>query len=345
MTPPDMREAVTWAYRLLLGREPNDAAAIDLHAAAHHSVPALRAAFMTTPEFLQTQTTAPVSPLAPAETAILDRFKPFSQALAPAGSWRDFLGITTRCAFLPSGYDALPPGAMQAPPGAPNGPLHDRDEWLGTLRSVLEARRTFTAIELGAGWAPWLVAAHVAATRVGIHDIRLIGVEGSAPHVAFMHQHLRDNAIDPTPHRLLHGVAGPKDGIARFPRLHDARNDYGSQADYASNDPASNNMEEVPCYSLDSLLAPLDHVDILHCDIQGMEAEVFAAAQSAVNAKVRRTVIGTHSRHVEAQLLETFSTLGWTLEDEIVCKLHQAAGGTLHLQTDGCQVWRNPAFD
>lgn len=350
VSPSTIREAVVWAYRLLLGREPNDQAAIDAHL-GHNSVASLRAAFMATPEFRQahpaSSATAPA--VTPDEAAVIDRFQPFFQAPAPAGSWCDFLGVRTRCAFLPDGYDGLSPFAMQGPPGSAGGPLHDKEEWVGTLRSLLEARDQLVVMELGAGWAPWLVGAAVAAARVGISDVRLIGVEGSAGHVGFMDQHMRDNGVNPAAHRLIHGVAGPSDGIARFPRLAEPRNDYGSQADYGAASPggsaAAPDIEEVPCYSLDTLLAGLDRVDLLHCDIQGMEGAVFAAARAVVNAKVRRVVIGTHSRAVEAELMEIFAGLGWILEDETVCRLHQAGDGSLHLLADGCQVWRNPGLD
>lgn len=347
--PPTIREAVVWAYRLLLGREPNDQAAIDVHL-GYDTVASLRAAFMATPEFQQVHPASSITPaVTPDEAAIIDRFQPFFRAPAPAGSWCDFLGVRTRCAFLPDGYDGLSPFAMQGPPGSSSGPLHDKEEWVGTLRSVLEARDRLVVMELGAGWAPWLVGAAVAATRVGISDVRLIGVEGSAGHVGFMDQHMRDNGIDPGAHHLIHGVAGHSDGIARFPRLAEPRNDYGAQADYGAGSSAGAaadpNMEEVPCYSLDTLLAGLNRVDLLHCDIQGMEGAVFAAAREVVNAKVRRAVIGTHSRAVEAELMEIFAGLGWILEDETVCKLHQAGDGSLHLLADGCQVWRNPGLD
>ncbi len=53
------------------------------------------------------------------------------------------------------------------------------------LSSVLEAKDRLVAFELGAGWGPRLVTAAVAARRRGIRDIQLVGVEGSAEHVAF----------------------------------------------------------------------------------------------------------------------------------------------------------------
>jgi hypothetical protein len=103
-------------------------------------------------------------------------------------------------------------------------------------------------------------------------------------------------------------------------------------------------MEEVPCISLETLLADLPVVDIMHCDIQGMEAEVFRAGQAVVDARVRRVVIGTHSRKVESELLDIFTGLHWVLEAETVCKFVQSETAALCLTVDGTQVWRNPRF-
>lgn len=100
-------------------------------------------------------------------------------------------------------------------------------------------------------------------------------------------------------------------------------------------------VEEVPSLSLATLLADLPRVDILHCDIQGMEADLFEAGRAITDQRVRRVVIGTHGRAVEARLLDLFADMGWTLEDETVCRMIQSAGRN-HLVADGTQVWRNP---
>jgi hypothetical protein len=100
-------------------------------------------------------------------------------------------------------------------------------------------------------------------------------------------------------------------------------------------------MEDVPSLSLATLLADVPRVDILHCDIQGMEAAVFEAGREIVDQRVRRVVIGTHSRDIEARLLDLFAAMGWDLEDETACRL-VAARNAMHLVVDGNQVWSNP---
>ncbi len=334
--PVDMREGIIWAYRLLLEREPNNEQAVMFHEAEHYSVSTLRTAFRECAEYRAAHST---TALLAASAAVIARFEPFCDKPAPTGSWHDFLGVRTRCSFLPDAYMAIS-GIVQGPPGSANGPIHDLPEWIGTLQSVLEAQSQMTVVELGAGWAPWLVASANAAARIGIHDVRLIGVEGSSGHVAYMRQHFIDNGVDPDAHALHHAVVGSYDGIAHFPKLLEPNNTYGSQASDASDD--SPDMEDVSCITLQTLLEPVLRVDLLHCDIQGAEAAVFRHGQEIVDKRVHRLVIGTHSRDVEADLLNLFGSLGWVLEAESVCQLVQTKDGMFSLAVDGTQVWRNP---
>lgn len=51
-------------------------------------------------------------------------------------------------------------------------------------------------------------------------------------------------------------------------------------------------------------------VDILHSDIQGAESEVFHHAISLLNERVRRVVVGTHTRKIEGELMDLFSANG-----------------------------------
>ena len=336
--PVDLRQGVIWAYRYFLGREPGSEAEVAAHL-GHSTAQSLRLAFMAAAGYRALAgPTAVATPL----DAVVDHFRPFATEPPMPGSWRNFLGVQTRCSFLPAICEAWE-GTVLAAPGRGVSGVHDEAEWLGTLRAVLDARGRFVLVELGAGWAPWMVSAGVAAQRLGIGDMLLIGVEGSAGHVAFMRQHLLDNGFDPQAHRLVHGVVGTTGGVARFPRLAQPKDDYGSEADF-SRVGSTAEMEEVPVIPLETLLADVPRVDILHCDIQGMEGEVFRSAQAVVDRKVARVVIGTHSRTVEGELQAQFSARGWRLEADSACTLEQSPGGELVLSLDGTQVWHNAAL-
>jgi FkbM family methyltransferase len=343
----DMRQGVIWAHRIFLNRNPLDQQAVEFHLAQRHTPSTLRQAFMLSDEFRMQppglisqamgQTDADRGYLS--DKAVVAKFQPFCTTPAAAGSFADFIGVTTRCAFLPPAY-ATWSGTVGGPPGAPGGPMHDEAEWVGTLRSVLEAKDEMTVVELGAGWAPWLVACVVAGKKVGLKKYTLVGVEGDPGHNAFARQHFIDNGIDPDAHQLIEAVVGVKDGVATFPRHTDPRNNYGAEASYVgSGDTAE--MVRVRCIGLETLLSNLPIVDILHCDIQGSEGEVLSSAAKIMDQRVRRIVIGTHAREVEATLHTVFSTLGWKLEHDSACEMTQLPSGRLVLGLDGAQVWKN----
>jgi hypothetical protein len=57
--------------------------------------------------------------------------------------------------------------------------------------ALLEARKTFTMVELGAGWGRWLVSAACAARVQQLHlELRLVGVEAQPEHFRWMRKHL-----------------------------------------------------------------------------------------------------------------------------------------------------------
>ena len=158
-----------------------------------------------------------------------------------------------------------------------------------------------------------------------------------------MHDHFRDNGLDPEAHTLLHGAAAAEDGYVEFPDLADPSGDYG--ATLHVQDPLLHSVigpavTRVTAYSIPTLLSEYARVDLVHIDIQGSEADVVAAARPCLKAKVRRMVIGTHGRAVEQRLLEDLSADGWVCETDHPCRYGRHQGG-LSLAVDGCQVWRN----
>ena len=72
--------------------------------------------------------------------------------------------------------------------------------------------------------------------------------------------------------------------------------------------------------SLKTLLHDLPVVDLIHCDIQFAESKAFAAGIKEATKRVRRVVIGTHSRNIKDELIETFRAWSWVLEYETDCK-------------------------
>jgi FkbM family methyltransferase len=304
----------------------------------------------------------------------------------------DFLGIKTRTSYICQ----LPKegGVVEGYP-IPVSFHATAVEWAGVLRAVLEADSQMVAVELGAGWAPWLVTAARAAALIGIPRVSLIGVEGCKEHCEYMTTHFLDNGLNPDHHTLIHGVVGTTDGIAEFPLLPDPSADYGARAIFAdkaqagvgyakrsrlllrrlgrkgvrvvragirslrdnwkgirangsngSKQPALNERTilRVQRFSLSTLLRSFTIVDLVHVDIQGDEYDVIASAPQILKKKVKRLVIGTHSRAIEQNLLDQLAGHGWVLESEESCKFLQQ-GDKMLLTRDGCQVWRNPILD
>jgi hypothetical protein len=288
----------------------------------------------------------------------------------------DFLGVRTRLSYF-AGIDHYS-GLVESYPVPCN--FHaNAIEWAGVLRSVAEAEGPgFVALELGAGWGPWLVTAGVAARLKGLADVRLVGVEGSCKHLEFLRSHFRDNGFDPADHQLLQGIVGPYNGTAHFPIIAEGDANWGAEATFqvrlavAPSAPTRSlvrrigrpmlrvlrNMkarlrdqgaaqattvrtEKLPCYSLRTLLEPYPAADVVHIDIQGAEHDVVAASRGVLEAKVRRLVIGTHGRLIEERLLNELAGRGWRLESEEPCVFEQR-GEHVYLHRDGCQVWNNP---
>ncbi len=343
VTADDVRRA----YRTLLGRPPESDAVIRSTLRRCRTVADLIRRITESPEFgqrwnaVRIGSTEPNGPIGTAtDDDVIAAFEPY-RGLGTPGFITDFLGVKTRVEFV-RGLAPWDGRVEEIPvPGNFHAPTF---EWAGVLRAVLDATDRFVAVELGAGWGPWLVAAATAVGRRGITDVRLVGVEAAATHYEFLRQHFVDNGLDPNRHRLLHGAATAEDGFVEFPDLSEA-SDYGStlhvgDALYHGGRRAS--ATRVPGYSLATLLAPLEAVDLVHIDIQGSEGDVVGAARVVLKAKVRRLVVGTHSRAVEHRLLEELSGDGWVLETDRACRYAPHEGG-LGLAEDGCQVWRNPS--
>lgn len=276
----------------------------------------------------------------------------------------DFLGVKTRTAFI-AGL-AHRRNSVEDYPIPAN--FHATElEWAGVLRAVLAAEKEIVACELGAGWGPWLVTVACAAKLRGIEKISLVGVEASQQHCAYMNAHFADNGVDPRAHQLLHGIVAPRDGVAEFPVLENPAQDWGEAAVNLDKSEAervirrilrpvraaarhlrrrqmrSTAFERLRSYSVATLLKSFGRVDLVHVDIQGDEYEVLRSSRHVIEGKVRRLVIGTHSRQIEEKLFSELAKRNWVLEAEESCRFRQERTQML-LYRDGCQVWRNAAL-
>jgi hypothetical protein len=210
------REAVVWAYRLLLNREPESEQVITEHQEAA-DISALSQRFLRSDEYLLANTDD-------SERALFEKFID-RNAIPELGFVTDFLGTRIRTASLWDAAKAFDGKVLGVP--IP-GDFHAATiEWVGLLSSVSTANDRYRAMELGAGYGPWVIAGGKAAKRRGISDIKLCAVEASPQRYDTLLQHFRDNGFSPSEHILLNAAVGTANGEAIWPIPAEPLNDQG----------------------------------------------------------------------------------------------------------------------
>ncbi len=265
-----------------------------------------------------------------------------------AGYVRNFLGVLVDHRILPT---VLGPrgGQVEAIPIPANWHA-DIAEWAAALRAVDLARDSFTVIELGCGWGCWMNNTGAAARRAGL-EVRLVGIEGDAGHVAFARETCAANGFAPAQVTLHHGVAAGQSGTALFPRQQRGGGEWNLQPNLDATDEQrraasrTGSDDALPMIPLAELAASLPRIDLLHVDIQGGEAALIAECLPTLDEKVAYLVVGTHSRQIEGSLFDTLLRSGWQLEIErpAILSIKPLAGtSNLSVAVDGVQGWRNP---
>jgi FkbM family methyltransferase len=366
------RDLVTAAYRLLLEREPENEQVI-LHALArNHDVEDLRNGFLGSEEFAEKLRSFlarhPVADRAISQFQIYTGYKPEELSLireyfclspvAVDGFIVDKLGVKTRGSSLWDTVQHLVGTVIPLP--IPEDYHAGAIEWIGLLKSVRSARGRFVAMELGAGWGPWVVAGAIAARHAGISESSLLAVEGDPGHFGFLRQHFIDNGLNPDQRQLFQAAVGARRGRALWPRI-DSRNDWGSRLIPAnqkngkehggvSSDPGREaaGVMDIEVLSISDLLTKQARWDLVHMDVQGDEAAICEAGLDLLTKRVHWIVVGTHSRIIEGKLISMFLRDGWQLENEKPARVvFRPNAPTQEALTDhdGAQVWRNPRLD
>jgi len=297
---------------------------------------------------------------------VMYHFKPFVGEL-PAIYSTDFLGTRMRHEFA---------SGMYSPQGNPVHswyPELDEEyfEWIDLLEAVVEARDSFTMVDLGAGYGRWSVRAGCAVRQYHSDlPFHLVAVEAEPLKFHWMHRHFEDNGLDPRQHKLVHAAVNKSSGPALFciggpvgsafdlkpdewygqalTKEHDidgasrkAGEYYGFEVQLHESQWRSISVQGI---SLSEILEDEPFVDLVDMDIEGDELPVVAAAVAELDAKVKRLHIGTHGRDIEAGLRRILCAHGWR------CKADYSLGGTHETDwgpidfCDGAQSWVNPRF-
>ncbi len=289
------------------------------------------------------------------------RFEPWSGE-ADGTFVYDFLGIKTDPRFRPQ-FRPQPRGPLATDYPSPHAAYF---ELVFVLESVLAAAAAprFSMLELGAGYGPWLVTADRAAKLSSGVATALIGVEMVPHHFRFMHEHLRNNGIDPAEHTLIHAAVSDFRGQVDYRPEIDLRVDYGQNVTRRIPDEqsdleqvsrkaieqhgrpdarAGDDPVRVPCIRLRELLRERGPIDLVHVDVQGEELRALGDARDELNRRVRRLIVATHSRRIHLGTRRLIGGAGWsTVYDFGYRKRVRTEFGDIQF-LDGLLAFVNPA--
>ena len=128
------------------------------------------------------------------DLAVFSRYVP-AQQKTEEGYLTDWLGIEHSLADLPFLDSKLSGHAISGIP-VPSDAIHaEAVEYLSLFAAMETSNETFSMMELGAGWAPWICSGGVVAKRMGKKKIHLIGVEAEGNKVPLMKRHLCKNGL------------------------------------------------------------------------------------------------------------------------------------------------------
>jgi FkbM family methyltransferase len=254
----------------------------------------------------------------------------------------NFLGVRTATKFFPGILDDKS-GTIEPVPIPANWHA-DIAEWGSALRAVEMSGASFTILELGCGWGCWLNNTGAAARRMG-KKVKLFGIEGDRHHVNFAHEALQENGFGDDEYTIIHGVAASANGMALFPIVSTPGASWGSapilnasKKQIAEAQSAGGYMT-IEAFSIESITAG-EILDLVHIDIQGGEEQLIRDSIENINHYVRHLLVGTHSRAIEAGILNTMLDNGWLLELERPA-INNIVDGKPVIAVDGVLFFKN----
>lgn len=270
------------------------------------------------------------------------------------GFYTDFSGVRTRLSYF--GIESHPAEHAIGAIPFPDDALHaEAIEYLAAVYALEHAVDSFTIVELGAGYGPWLVFGAKAALRRGIEKVRLIAVEADLQRHQLLYTNLADNDLYPPPNgaadvkiSCVHGAISDVNGRVSFgsQSVHDwgaSPIEGGGNTDYRG---ITVEAQEIDTYTIESVLADVTSVDFMHMDIQGFELRSIRVSLDVLQRKVKVLLVATHSRALEGGIIDLLHDNGWKLLYEKPCKFNPGSNTDLTALTylDGTQVWVNTRF-
>lgn len=238
-------------------------------------------------------------------------------------------------------------------------------EWIDLFEAVLDAKQTFTMLELGAGWGRWGVRGYLAARSRGILDVKIGLVEGEPRHLEYLRRHLRDNGVPADCADVYEGVVSEDPGETFF-YVYKMNGENSTPASWYGQFKVAPGLAPVGIakgayFGRDlhafatgyaaikvqqlqgsKIVERYPLIDLIDLDVQGEEFSVIYGAMERMNARVKRLHIGTHGREIEANLRLLLAANGWECLRDYPCNATSATPyGDIAFQ-DGIQTWRNP---
>ena len=276
---------------------------------------------------------------------------PDEMLLTDPECYTNWLGLQTDASMFNSAEQLRGRVFPQLP--VPSDGVYGHDAEYTSLLTAIEGapnRERFTAIELGAGWGPWISAVGVVCKRRGVKEINLVGVEAHDAKFEMMREHMTRNGllnVNGVNTKLMLGAAWKEDTELHFPKISvkdhgAAATDSPGETDYRGN--AAEHVA-VKAYSVPTICEGLGRIDYMHWDIQGAELATARASIDFLEKNVGYLFIGTHSRAIEGHLLELFYERKWDVVHQKPCvfsySLHAPSIEAM-TQDDGEIFVRNP---
>jgi FkbM family methyltransferase len=279
---------------------------------------------------------------------LLNRYR--VQSSSQVGFTIDFLGVRTSIEFSPQFKNLN--GSVENIP-VPANFRAETVEWAALIKSVEMANDKYAIAEIGASYGPWIADGLIAAKKKDISDVFAVAIEADEYFHSCIAKHLSNNGLEGVSCETLLGIAAAEDGFAYFPNV-ESGIDWGASAVFSDTPPSIDyrgrplGYSKMAAFSLATILKAKPVFDLVHVDIQGSEREVIPSGINVLNEKVKRLVIGTHSRSIEGMLVDLLSSAGWLLDAEKPCKFSLPVMperiSEKHTFLDGTQVWVNPGL-
>ena len=278
----------------------------------------------------------------------------------------DWMGVRTRISMLPWAPQELAGITSTTLPIPDDSYRSEASEYAALALASERAIDTLCIVEVGAGWAPWVVAGLAVAKRKGLRG-RGVAIEAHLEHAKWAITHAHDNGIEAelimgTPGQIIDALASSTTEMQVIHAAGWTENTYLSFPETASedmgvavctmNDTGTDYRGahiphiEVPAVALNQILTALNmRIDLLHIDVQGVEFELTSHEAESIQNHAVTMAVGTHSRLAEGQLQQFFLSRGWGLRIDEPCSAaftmtHPTlAGFTVQ---DGLQLYENP---